>query len=115
MTARFRHHLRTLHPVLIPSGVLFAAFLAMLSVAEGPDTRSMLIQMATGIAVLVSVWLLLRQYLDTLIMGAQGFDQAMARVARLESIHADEIARWERRRAGGPDTPMPVDPIDPTL
>ena len=96
MSTRFRHHLRTLHPVLVPAGVLFSSFLSLLAVTEAQDARSMLIQMATGLAVLVSVWLLLRQYLDTLIMGAQGFDRVTTRVDRLEAMHAHEIARWEQ-------------------
>lgn len=105
-----RHHLLSLHPILLPAGLLFASFVALLSVSHDADTRPLLILMATCIALLTSVWLLLRQYLSTLIIGAQGFDAVQARVARLEAIHADEIARWERRRARGPDTPMPIHP-----
>lgn len=115
MTPGFRHHLRTLHPVLLPSSVLFLAFVAMLAVAQESEQRVMLIQMATGLAILVSVWLLLRQYIETLTIGAQGFDRVKDRVDRLEAMHADEIARWERRRARGPETPMPVEPLDPNL
>lgn len=112
---RLRHQLLTLHPILFPAALLFGAFVALLAVSHDQDTRPMLILMATSVAVLTCVFLLLRQYLTTLLIGAQGYDHVQSRVARLEALHADEIARWERRRAGGPDTPMPVDPLDPAL
>jgi hypothetical protein len=102
-----KHHLRTLHPVLVPAGGLFAAFVVMLSVAQDGDQRVLFIQMASGIAILVSVWLLLRQYLDTLIIGAQGFDGTRRDVDRLNWIHRREIAEYERMRIAGPPTPGP--------
>lgn len=93
--------------MLLPAGVLFGAFLAMLSVAQEGDHRSMLIMMATGLAILVCVWLVQRQYLGILIMGAQGFDSLRDRVARLDWIHRREIVEYERTRIGGPDTDPP--------
>ena len=109
MTPGLRHHLRTLHPVLLPAAILFASFLALLAVSQDQDTRPMLVMMATSIAILVSVWLLLRQYLDTLTIGAQGFDGVRRDVDRLNWIHRREIADYERLRIAGPDTPAPRD------
>jgi hypothetical protein len=102
-----RHHLRTLHPILLPGAILFASFLGLLLTSREGEVRIMLVLMATGIAVLVAVWLILRQYLDTLIMGAQGYGELREWVLRLNAIHDAEIERYERRRRGGPDTPGP--------
>jgi hypothetical protein len=104
--AVMKHHLRALHPILLPAGTLFLSFVALLSVTHEGDQRPMLIMMAVGLAMLVSVWLLLRQYLDTLIIGAQGFDGTRRDVDRLNWIHRKEIAEYERIRIAGPDTPM---------
>ncbi len=103
-----RHYLRTLHPILLPNAVLFAAFVALLVNSRDGETRVMLVQMATGQAVLVSVYLLLRQAVGILIMGAQGFDKLRDQVNRLNAIHEREIEQYERHRRDGPETPGPA-------
>jgi hypothetical protein len=108
---RLRHHLLTLHPVLAPAAVLFLAFLGLLSVSRDGDARPMLIQMATGEAILVSVWLLLRQYVGTLIMASQGFDKRFDQLERdiseVRQLPAIQRA-LARQKFGGPDTQPPV-------
>lgn len=110
---QIKHQLRTLHPILLPASVLFAFFAILLAASHDGNQQAMLIMMATGLAVLVSVWLVNRQFLGVLIMGAQGFEQTQRDVARLNWIHRREIAAYERARIGGPDTGPPSDEAPP--
>jgi hypothetical protein len=112
MSPGARHHLKTLHPILLPAGLLFAASVALLATTKEAEARIMLVQMSTSFAVLVSVWLLLRQYIDTLIMASKGFDEKFGRLERdiseVRQLPAIQRA-LARQRAGGPeDTQPPV-------
>lgn len=114
MSPVLRHHLRTLHPILLPAGILFTAFVALLATTRESETRIMLVQMSTSFAVLVSVWLLLRQYIDTLIMGSKGFEEKFGKLERdiSEVREIPAIARaLAKAKYGTPDTqPTPQPP-----
>ena len=113
MSPVLKHHLRTLHPILLPAGILFAAFVALLATTKESETRIMLVQMSTSFAVLVSVWLLLRQYIDTLIMGSKGFEEKFGRLERditeVRQIPAIQRALARQRAGADPDTQPPVE------
>lgn len=117
-----RHHLLTLHPILLPGGFLITCYAVILRGTPEPEQRLVIVLMVTGIAALVSAWLLLRQYLSTLIIAAQGFEDGRKDLAeRIEAARRDisEVRgipairkvllhlRTEAARAefGGPDTP----------
>jgi len=126
-----RRH-RDLHTVLVPAGVLFVAFIALLMTSHESDQRIMLVQMATGTAVLAAAWLLLDSKLDRITMAAEGFDgnvkrleqhisdvdvrlKAVEQIPPIRKIIEAQAAQRERERIGGLDTPGPDDPQMPVF
>jgi hypothetical protein len=125
-----RRRRRDLHTVLVPAGVLFVAFVALLLTSRETDQRIMLVQMATGTAVLASAWLLLESRLDRISMAAEGFEgnveklrgeirkvserlEDVERIPPIRKLLEAQAAQRERERIGGLDTPQPGDPMMP--
>lgn len=51
-----------------------------------------------SIAQIVALWLLARQYLDSLLYASKGYDKHETRLADLEEIHRDELLELHRKR-----------------
>jgi hypothetical protein len=96
----------THHPIIFPMGLLTTLWTPLIVIA--PEDAKWMVGAfaANGVITVAAAWLLLRQYIGTLVVGAQGFDQLQAQVQRLNRIHRKEITDYERKKIGGPDTPM---------
>jgi hypothetical protein len=85
-----RHHLLTLHPIFIPGTFLLASYWLIWGVTPHSAEGLVAALMVTGGATVLAVWLLLRQFLATLIIGAQGYEEGKkAQDYKLEEIRRD--------------------------
>lgn len=86
-----KHHLMSHHPLLLPLGMLTASW-TPIAVAAPADAKWIVLAFAAnGVITVLAAWLLLRQYVGTLLVGAQGYDRRTQLIDDLKALHEREL------------------------